>query len=100
VFARGDPVNQLAPIAAATRLPALIAVAGERATLRFIEFFTANIRNPHTRQPHGRAVAEFLAWCDDQSVVDRRGAAVSGGTLNRSTDCFPTSCAMARGPQG
>jgi hypothetical protein len=35
-------------------VPALIAVVGERASLRFLEFFAANIRNPsnlHTRAP-------------------------------------------------
>src|SRR5476649_322465 len=61
-------MNQLAPIATAIRLPALIAAAGERASLRFLEFFAANIRNPHTRRAYGRAVAEFLAWCDDNQV--------------------------------
>jgi site-specific recombinase XerD len=49
-------------------VPALIAVAGERASLRFLEFFAANIRNPHTRRAYGRAVAEFLAWCDGNGV--------------------------------
>jgi site-specific recombinase XerD len=61
-------MNQLAPVALATRLPALIAADGNRASLRFLEFFAANIRNPHTRRAYGRAVAEFLAWCDDQGV--------------------------------
>ena len=49
-------------------VPALIAAAGERASLLFLEFLTANIRNPHTRRAYGRAVAEFLAWCDEQRV--------------------------------
>ena len=49
-------------------VPALIAAAGERASLRFLEFFAANIRNPHTRRAYSRAVAEFLAWCDDNRV--------------------------------
>jgi site-specific recombinase XerD len=53
---------------AANVVPALIAVAGERAARRFLEFFAANIRNPHTRRAYGRAVAEFLTWCDDQGV--------------------------------
>ena len=26
------------------------------------------IRNPHTRRAYGRAVADFLAWCDDHGV--------------------------------
>ena len=46
----------------------LIAAAGEKRPLRFLEFFAANIRNPHTRRAYSRAVAEFLAWCDDNGV--------------------------------
>ena len=61
-------MNQLVPISKATRLPVLIATAGDRAARRFLEFFAANIRNPHTRRAYGRAVAEFLTWCDDQGV--------------------------------
>jgi site-specific recombinase XerD len=30
---------------------------------RFLEFFAANIRNPHTRRAYARAADEFLAWC-------------------------------------
>jgi hypothetical protein len=44
-----------------TALPALIAAAGERAGMRFLEFFVANIRNPHTRRAYARAAEEFLA---------------------------------------
>ena len=31
-------------------LPTLVAAAGERAGLRFLEFFATVIRNPHTRR--------------------------------------------------
>jgi len=31
-----------------SNLPAVFAAAGERASIRFLEFFAANIRNPHT----------------------------------------------------
>ena len=61
-------MNQLAVISGPTALPALIVAAGDRASRRFLEFFAANIRNPHTRRAYGRAVAEFLAWCDDNQV--------------------------------
>ncbi len=61
-------MNQLARITTATHLPTLIAAAGDRASLRFLEFFAANIRNPHTRRAYSHAVAEFLAWCDDAGV--------------------------------
>lgn len=49
--------------------PALIAAADERAQMRFLDFFTANIRNPHTRRAYGRAVTDFLTWCADQGVT-------------------------------
>ncbi|MGH9344639.1 MAG: tyrosine-type recombinase/integrase [Terriglobia bacterium] len=49
-------------------VPALITAAGDRARLRFLEFFAARIRNPNTRRAYGRAVAEFLAWCEDNQV--------------------------------
>src|SRR5882724_4009158 len=52
----------LVPITSPT-LPALAAAAGERASMRFLEFFAANIRNPHTRRAYYRAAEEFLAWC-------------------------------------
>jgi site-specific recombinase XerD len=55
-------MNQLVPFAHAP--PALIAVAGEHAQLCFIEFFTANIRNPHTRRAYAQATREFLVWCE------------------------------------
>jgi site-specific recombinase XerD len=49
-------------------LPALVAAAGDRAGIRFLEFFAASIRNPHTRRAYGRAGADFLAWCEDVGV--------------------------------
>jgi hypothetical protein len=56
-------VNQLVPIASAT-LPALVAAAG----IRFLEFFAANIRNPHTRRAYAGAADEFLARCAEAGV--------------------------------
>ena len=49
-------------------LPALVTAAGERASMRFLEFFAANIRNPHTRRACARATDEFLAWCASAGV--------------------------------
>ena len=51
-------------------LPALIAAAGDRAAWRFIEFFTANIRNPNTRRAYGRAVGDFFRWCEARRIRD------------------------------
>ena len=50
------------------RLPSLVATAGERASVRFLEFFASTLRNPHTRRAYARAVADFLAWCEDHAV--------------------------------
>jgi hypothetical protein len=59
----------LVPMAAAPAFPALIAAAGERVGLRFLEFFAARIRNPHTRRAYARAAADFLAWCEAKAGI-------------------------------
>ena len=46
------------------RLPLVITNAGERACRRFVEFFTANIRNKNTRVAYAQAVGRFLSWCE------------------------------------
>lgn len=51
-------------------VPALISQAGERAGTRFLEFFTAHIRNPNTRRAYARATNEFLTWCQAIGVPD------------------------------
>jgi site-specific recombinase XerD len=48
---------------------ALIVAAGQRARVRFIEFFTANIRNIHTRRAYAQAVQEFLVWCESRGIA-------------------------------
>lgn len=49
-------------------LPAPIIAAGERARFRFVEFFTATIRNKNTRRAYGRAVRDFFDWCEQRGV--------------------------------
>ena len=46
-------MSQLVAISSSA-VPALVAAAGERAGLRFLEFFAANIRNPHMRRAYAR----------------------------------------------
>jgi site-specific recombinase XerC len=60
-------MNQLVPIVSPA-LPVLVAAAGERASMRFLEFFAAKIHNPHTRRAYYRAAEEFLAWCASAAV--------------------------------
>ncbi|HVT61626.1 MAG TPA: tyrosine-type recombinase/integrase, partial [Thermoanaerobaculia bacterium] len=50
-------------------LPSLIAQAGERAQRRFVEYFAAEIRNPHTRRAYAGAAGRFLAWCDGRGLA-------------------------------
>jgi hypothetical protein len=52
-------------------VPALIADAGDAAGWRYVEFFTANIRNRNTRRAYAQAVSEFLAWCEHCAVTLR-----------------------------
>ena len=50
-------------------MPALIADLGDEAAWRYVEFFTANIRNPHTRRAYARACNRFFAWCENCGLV-------------------------------
>jgi site-specific recombinase XerD len=60
--------SEIAVAAGRYVLPAPIATGGDKARIRFLEFFAARIRNPNTRRAYGRAVADFLAWCEDNHV--------------------------------
>jgi site-specific recombinase XerD len=51
-------------------LPALVANAGDRAILRFLEYFTLNIRNRNTRAAYARAATDFLRWCEGQGITE------------------------------
>src|SRR5579872_7319508 len=50
------------------RLPAAIGRAGDAAAWRFVEFFTATIRNKNTRAAYTEAVGQFFAWCERHRV--------------------------------
>ena len=50
------------------RLPAAIGRAGESAAWRFVEFFTATIRNRNTRAAYAQAIGQFFAWCEEHGV--------------------------------
>ena len=54
----------------AAPVPAVIAARGHQAGRRFVEFFTANIRNPNTRRAYYRATCEFFDWCDQAGLVE------------------------------
>jgi site-specific recombinase XerD len=55
------------------QVPAIVAADGAKAGLRFLQFFAANIRYPHTRRAYGRAVTiaavqplHVAAWIEAQ----------------------------------
>ena len=50
-------------------LPSLF-TGSESAARRFIEFFTAHIRNRNTREAYARAVKHFAEWLDERGVHD------------------------------
>jgi site-specific recombinase XerD len=48
-------------------LPALYAPSPEVGK-RTMEFFTAHIRNPHTRKAYFKAVEQFAKWCEEKGI--------------------------------
>lgn len=54
---------------AALVVPALIANVGDQASWRYVEFFTANIRNSNTRRAYARACGGFLTWCEQRGLM-------------------------------
>jgi integrase/recombinase XerC len=62
-------MSQLVTIQSSSNTPTLIAAAGVHAPRRFLEFFTANIRNAHTRRAYAKATQEFLTWCESNNVT-------------------------------
>jgi site-specific recombinase XerD len=50
-------------------VPALIADLGDQAGWRYVEFFTANIRNSHTRRAYARACGQFFGWCEQRGLT-------------------------------
>ena len=51
-------------------VPSIIAGAGDHARRRFLEFFTATIRNRNTRAAYARATRDFFDWCDAHGIRD------------------------------
>lgn len=55
----GLPVDAGPPV-----VPALVAAGGEHTVRRYVEFITADIRNPNTHAAYARAASGFFAWCE------------------------------------
>ena len=68
------------------QMPTLIRNAGKNAERRFLEFFTAHIRNPGTRQVYGHAVGRFCQWCERHGVsLEQVTPFVVAGYIERLT---------------
>lgn len=65
-------MNELVVIAQ-NNLPTIVAAADERAQIRFLEFFAAQISNPNTRRAYARDVRKFLEFCAEGGVTQLAG---------------------------
>ena len=72
-------------------VPALIRAGGPAATFAWDEFFTASLRNPHTRAAYDRAVRRFAAWVEPQGVpLERVTPGMVGAYFDRMAASVPT----------
>jgi len=71
-------------------LPVAIATAAHTSE-RFVEFFTANIRNQNTRMAYALAVRQFFDWCEQRTfALDASGQRPWPPTLNSSESRCPS----------
>ena len=65
------PSGAIAPAASADTyiVPVLVAALGDQASWRYVEFFAANINNPHTQRAYARACSRFFAWCEQRGLT-------------------------------
>jgi hypothetical protein len=65
----GTPLVSSLPDTCYSRVvPGVVARAGKAASRRYLEFFTANIRNANTRIAYHHAVNQFFSWCSDFGI--------------------------------
>src|SRR5262245_14643773 len=67
-------------VSVSDRLPGLINRAGGQARQRFLEFFTANIRNPGTRAVYAHVIRGFCRWCELQAIALEKVGPIAVGT--------------------
>lgn len=68
-------------------VPALVQRAGSKAAERFLEFFTATIRNKNTRAAYARAVRLFFGWLDERGLgeLERLSPMIVGAYIEKIT---------------
>ena len=74
-MSRSNQLKELSRVQAASSelpggaaLPTLAVRLGKKGLVRFLEFFTVNIRNRNTREAYGRAAGNFLRWCEEHGI--------------------------------
>ena len=78
-------------VASAMLVPKLIADAGENASLRFLDFFTANIRNPNTRAAYAVAVRAARGGAHAPRLGLRRSSSAAATEPRPPNSTSPTS---------
>lgn len=63
------PYRGQLPPAAKALVPPLFLDAGRQTWWKFLEYFTAHIRNRHTREAYWRAIRQFSDWCTRRRVT-------------------------------
>jgi site-specific recombinase XerD len=59
----------LSPSAQPVLSPAPLYAPTPRAAFRVLEFFTAQVANPHTRQAYWNAARRFATWCEGHGIT-------------------------------
>lgn len=70
-LARREEDGQAAPIERVERALPLLFAPEARAAVRFMEFFTVHIENPHTRRAYYRTACAFADWCATRLGIHR-----------------------------
>lgn len=64
------PYREPPSLAGVAVKPPAVFLPNEKAGERFFGFFTAHIRNRHTRRAYYRAACRFSDWCEDRGLPD------------------------------
>ena len=78
-------------------LPALYA-PDPRAACRVVEFFTAHIRNSHTRKAYAETAAGFADWCHSVGLHRPQGAETRSGVDKRGCRDYGVGPWLPAGP--
>ena len=85
------PTNSVEVFGKTRLLPTVISDSGPSGRFVWEEFFSASIRNRHTRVAYLRAVEKFLAWCADRKLALHQIApAHVGNYLDAHSGAIPT----------